>query len=88
MKRFTFMFFQPILFGEKPKIQVNNLSFGLCSSDLEEFASQKLGFSDLLNGQGPLASLKSTRDASKVPKSEGVKPKIQVNKEFLTWAKR
>ena len=55
-----------------------NLSFGLSSSDSEEFAPQILGFSDEVNGQGPFTSLKSTRGASKLTESEGEKPKTQV----------
>ena len=55
-----------------------DLSFGLSSSDSEEFAPQILGFSGEANGQGPFASQKSIGDASKLPESEGEKPKTQV----------
>ena len=58
----------------------SNLSFGLSSSDSEEFAPQILGFSGEVNGQGPFTSLKSTRGASKLTESEGEKPKTQVKK--------
>jgi len=57
----------------------HNLSFGLSSSDSEEFAPQILGFSGEVNGQGPFTSQKSTKDASKLPEYEGEKPKIQVH---------
>ncbi len=59
-----------------------NLSFGLSSSDSEEFTQQTLGFSSEANGQGPFARTKSTRGASKLPEAEGEKPKTQVHEEL------
>jgi hypothetical protein len=55
-----------------------NLSFGLSSSDSEDFTQQILGFSVEVNGQGPFTRQKNTRNASKVPEAEGEKPKTQV----------
>jgi outer membrane protein TolC len=65
--------------GEKRKD--SNLSFGLSSSDSEDFTQQILGFSVEVNGQGPFTRQKNTRDASKVPEAEGEKPKTQVSKD-------
>jgi glycosyltransferase involved in cell wall biosynthesis len=58
-----------------------NLSFGLSSSDSEDFTQQILGFSVEVNGQGPFTRQKNTRDASKVPEAEEEKPKTQVIKK-------
>ena len=71
------MFYSLLL---RESIKIRNLSFGLSSSDSEEFAPQILGFSDEVNGQGPFTSLKSTRGASKLTESEGEKPKTQVRR--------
>ena len=56
----------------------HNLSFGLSSSDSEEFTQRSLGFSAEANDQRPFAKQKSTRGASKVPENVGEKPKTQV----------
>jgi len=62
-----------------------NLSFGLSSSDSEEFTQQVLEFSTEANGpkhiiKGPSARVKRAEDASKLSEAEGVKPKTQVIK--------
>ena len=65
------------------KLFANNLSFGLSSSESEEFTRQILDFPGEAHGQRPFARLESAGDARKVPEFEGEKPKTQVN--TLAW---
>ncbi|MCB1181590.1 MAG: hypothetical protein KDK55_06195 [Chlamydiia bacterium] len=55
-----------------------NLSVGLSFSNSEEFTLQILEFSVEVNSQKPFTKLKSTRDASKLPENEEVKPNTQI----------
>lgn len=48
------------------RICISNLSFGLSSSESEEFIRQTLRFSDEVKGQGPFTRQKSASDAVKI----------------------